>query len=111
MSPPGLPRSLLDPDTTSHGTTLRDTRTEEVKASVGPRVAAHLPFASSVHLLLAGRLRAPASGRPLGRIVEGFEATLEGGPIAIRAWPVSPRSGSHGRRRDRGRWSDSILTF
>ena len=34
-------------DTTSHCTTLRDTRTEEVKASVGPRVAAHLPFAKS----------------------------------------------------------------
>ena len=33
-------------DTTSHGTTLGDTRTE-VKASVGPRVAAHLPFAKS----------------------------------------------------------------
>jgi len=91
-------------DTTSHGTTLRDTRTEEVKASVGPRVAAHLPFASSVHLLLAGRLRAPASGRPLGRIVEGFEATLEGGPIAIRAWPVSPRPRRqlHARCREPG---------
>ena len=40
-------------DTTSHGPTFAYTR-PELKAGRGPRLAAHLPFARSEHLALAG---------------------------------------------------------
>jgi hypothetical protein len=54
-------------------------------------------FASSVHLLLAGRPRAPANGRPLEHVAEGSKQPPMGRPIAIYAWLHSPTT-SHDTR-------------
>jgi hypothetical protein len=54
-----------------------------------PNNPSALNLTSSVHLVLAGRLRAQANGRPAAHIRGGLEATPRGRPIAIGAWPLA----------------------
>ena len=61
-----------------------------------------LLLASSVHLLLAGRLWPRAKGRLLERVAKGSKQRPKGRPIAIHAWPLAPRC-SHADRASRGR--------
>ena len=74
----------------------------ETGGLTAPR-AKDLLFASSVHLLLAGRVRSPANGCPLARVAEGSKLPPMGRPTAIHAWPLAPRSRSLWRRDRAGR--------
>ena len=81
-APPGVTASLSCRlsgafDTTSHGASARATRAA-VKASLGPQVAAHLPFAKGAHLTAsivrrhAGPLDSPALVREEDQLLALF---------------------------------------